>query len=81
MSDYDDARTEEALVEAKNLSEKTGERHVMVWVKDLYMIDQCVCGCGWKSHSYFDGAAYARGEWNRHVREQVPSPQSDEQTM
>jgi hypothetical protein len=31
------------------------------------MLDQIKCSCGWLSATYFDGAEYAIGAWNKHV--------------
>jgi hypothetical protein len=40
--------------------------HVLT-IKGVTMDDQAVCSCGWKSSPYWDGAAFARCDWGRHV--------------
>lgn len=36
------------------------------------MLDQAVCGCGWKSKPYYDGQEWAYREWQRRVAEKHP---------
>lgn len=32
-----------------------------------FMVDWVLCSCGWRSHDYFDGVAYAWEEWSKHA--------------
>ena len=49
--------------------------HVPTTKEVSYMIDQCLCSCGWKSTTYWDGPEYAFNEWIEHAKKIIESTQ------
>lgn len=39
-------------------------------ITGVTMDDTCLCSCGWKSGTYWDGKEYAYTEWVTHIKEQ-----------
>jgi hypothetical protein len=39
-------------------------------IEGATMDDTCVCSCGWRSRTYWDGDVWAYNEWVKHIEEQ-----------
>lgn len=38
-------------------------------ITGVTMDDTCICSCGWKSGTYWDGKEYAHTDWVRHIKD------------
>ena len=38
-------------------------------IEGVTMDDTCVCSCGWKSNTYWDGNDLAYADWVTHIKE------------
>lgn len=47
------------------------KKHVGEYEGRGHMLDGWKCSCGWRSAPYFDGAEYAKNEWEAHVKAQT----------
>ena len=42
--------------------------HIGTYIEEPGLMDSYRCSCGWESSPYFDGAEYARQEFELHKR-------------